>query len=170
MIYLSAYDSPCGEMTLASDGVYLTGLWFHGQKYYAAKIADETTVVQDNLAVFTVTKNYLDAYFTGNGETAKKPPVKVEGTPFFLTVSDLLQAIPYGTKITYGELAEKAALILGKDRMSAQAVGWAVGHNPVSVIIPCHRVLGADGSLTGYAGGTELKKYLLRLEKIPFIE
>lgn len=154
--YIAHYSSPLGGMTLASDGTALTGLWFNGQKYFADTLKEVQTL-NPNLPVFDLTRQWLDIYFSGK-EPTFTPPLQLQGSPFRKQVWQLLLEIPYGRTMTYGELARKLQC------KSAQAVGGAVGHNPISIIIPCHRVIGADGSLTGYAGGVERKASLLKLE------
>ena len=154
--YIAHYSSPLGSMTLASDGTALTGLWFNGQKYFADTLKEVQTL-NPNLPVFDLTRQWLDIYFSGK-EPTFTPPLLLQGSPFRKQVWQLLLEIPYGRTMTYGELARKLQC------KSAQAVGGAVGHNPISLIIPCHRVIGADGSLTGYAGGVERKASLLKLE------
>ncbi len=168
MICIDHYTSPLGDITLASDGDTLTGLWFDGQKYFSAALPKEYE--EKELPVFQDTKRWLDLYFDGK-EPDFTPPLflnkgtRIEGiTPFRQAVWKLLLTIPYGETVTYGEIARKIARQKGCPSMSAQAVGGAVGHNPVSIIIPCHRVIGTDGSLTGYAGGVERKRKLLALE------
>ncbi len=155
--YLSAYMSPLGEITLASDGEALTGLWFVGQKYYASALTGENE--RRELPVFSETRRWLDMYFAGD-KPDFTPKLDPKGSEFRRKVWDALLEIPYGETVTYGKLAKKLGC------RSARAVGGAVGHNPISVIIPCHRVLGSDGSLTGYAGGTDRKRGLLSIEKI----
>ena len=164
MEYISHYKSPLGKILLSADEIGLTGLWFEGQKYYAWKLSDEAA--ERELAVFGETKQWLDLYFTGK-EPGFMPPVHMRGTDFQLSVGEIQLQIPYGKTVTYGDIARKIAEARGLDHMSAQAVGSAVGHNRISIIIPCHRVVGADGSLTGYAGGVEKKKALLSLENKP---
>ena len=168
MTYTAHYDSPLGGITLASDGHALTGLWFDGQKHFAATLTNETYEDSD-LPVFEQTRKWLDLYFAGECPDFT-PPLAPQGTPFQQKVWELLLAIPYGKTTTYGKIARRFVetfheTTLPKQHMSAQAVGGAVGHNPIAIIIPCHRVLGANGSLTGYAGGLERKKYLLALEQ-----
>ncbi len=146
---------------MASDGASLTGLLFDGQKYYAQtlpKLYEEKL-----LPVFEDTIRWLETYFGGEIPDFT-PELFVQSTPFRKAVWDILLTIPYGQTVTYGEIAAIMAQQMGKKKMSAQAVGGAVGHNPISIIIPCHRVVGADGSLTGYAGGIDRKKFLLGLE------
>jgi len=161
MQYTFPYASPLGRITLASDGESLTGLWFNGQKHFGTALLPEAE--ERALPVFALTERWLDAFFRGvSPEPA--PPVSLRGSPFRLAVWEALLTIPRGETRTYGELARTVAERLGRKRMSAQAVGGAVGHNPISLIVPCHRVVGADGSLTGYAGGLERKLRLLELE------
>ena len=162
MVYLASYLSPLGAMTMASDGIALTGLWFDGQKYFGSGLSKEKAM--KNLPVFAQTARWLDIYFSGEAPDFT-PLLAAEGTPFRQAVWELLRTIPYGQTVTYGEIAQKIARQRGLSKMSAQAVGGAVGHNPISLIIPCHRVVGADGSLTGYAGGISRKAKLLELEK-----
>lgn len=163
MQYTSAYQSPVGNILLAADEIGLTGLWFNGQKYYADKLDPEHE--EKDLPIFETSKRWLDIYFSGQ-KPDFMPPVHLIGSSFRVSVWKLLQQIPYGQTVTYKELAEKIAKKRGLDHMSAQAVGGAVGHNVISVIIPCHRVVGSDGSLTGYAGGLDIKKQLLSLEGV----
>lgn len=163
MTYTHHYRSPLGGITLASNGEALTGLWFDGQRYFGDTLDEE--VAESLLPVFSLTVTWLDIYFSGR-EPDFTPPVILNTTTFRKTVCDIMLTIPYGHTMTYGEIAEIIAGQRGTGHMSAQAVGGAVGHNPVSIIVPCHRVLGSDGSLTGYAGGLDIKKALLRLEKI----
>ncbi len=162
MNYIYHYNSPLGGMTLASDGEALTGLWFDGQKYFGDTLGKEFT--ECSLPVFAETAKWLDIYFSGEVPDFT-PPISLNTTPFRKEVCDIMLTIPFGQTMTYGEIANIIAKQRGIARMSAQAVGGAVGHNPISLIIPCHRVVGADGSLTGYAGGIERKTALLRLEK-----
>lgn len=161
MDFTDSYASPLGGITMASDGEALTGLWFDGQKYYADTLAEGHE--ERDLAVFAQTKKWLDLYFRGE-EPDFTPPLRMRTTPFRRAVWELLLDIPYGKTMTYGEIAKRLAARRGLSHMSAQAVGGAVGHNAISLIIPCHRVIGSDGSLTGYAGGTDKKAWLLELE------
>ena len=163
MKYVSRYHSPLGMLTMASDGEYLTGLWIEGQKYYAAALKGECK--EKNLAIFEQTKRWLDIYFHGDIPDFT-PPLLLEGSPFRQKVWEILREIPYGQVMTYGEIAGRIAAQMGVEKMSAQAVGGAVGHNPVSIIVPCHRVVGSGGSLTGYAGGIDKKVALLTIEKV----
>ena len=153
---------------MASDGESLSGLWFDGQKYFGAGLAadeEEQTESGEILPVFKETKKWLDIYFDGK-EPDFTPRLHLQGSPFRMEVWEILLKIPYGKTTTYKEIAERVAAQRGIPSMSAQAVGGAVGHNPVSIIVPCHRILGTDGSLTGYAGGVEKKKSLLSLENV----
>ena len=154
------YLSPLGGMTLSGENGALTGLWFDGQKYFGATLPP--SFEKKELPVFGETRRWLDIYFSGR-EPDFTPPLAPAGSPFRQRVWALLLRIPYGSCTTYGSLAKTLAEATGSP-VSAQAVGGAVGHNPVSVIIPCHRVVGADGSLTGYAGGTDKKLRLLAAE------
>ena len=160
--YIYHYNSPLGGITLASDGESLTGLWFDGQKYFPHKLISES--IESELPIFKQTVKWLDIYFSGNIPDFT-PSIYLNTTPFRKAVYDILLTIPYGQTMTYGEIANIIAEQNGVERMSAQAVGGAVGHNPVSIIIPCHRVVGTDGNLTGYAGGLDKKIELLKLEK-----
>lgn len=163
MFYGTRISSPLGEILLASDGEALNGLWFEGQKYFAAG-APELLKENSELAVFKDTKDWLDRYFAGENPDIRVP-LRPIGSQFRRQVWELLCEIPYGKLVTYGELGRKIEEREGK-KTSARAVGGAVGHNPISILIPCHRVVGADGSLTGYAGGLERKIRLLELEGI----
>lgn len=156
MTYTYNYSSPEGEILLAANDNGLTGLWFYGAKYFAADMEDERT--EKLTPVLRQTLRWLDVYFSSS-EPDFMPPLELHGSDFRRRVWAELEKIPYGETVTYGEIAKKLGV------KSAQAVGGAVGHNPVSIIVPCHRVLGADGSLTGYAGGTDKKARLLELER-----
>lgn len=161
MVYTCHYESQLGGILLAADEIGLTGLWFDGQKYFARELPVERT--EKEMPILTETKRWLDIYFTGT-EPDFLPPLHPIGSTFRQEVWKLLLQIPYGKTVTYGELARQLAEKRGLSRMSAQAVGGAVGHNQISVLIPCHRVVGANGSLTGYAGGIQKKVKLLELE------
>lgn len=161
MHYTTFYESPIGRMLLAADGTGLTGLWFEGQKYFARCLDRESE--EKELPVFAEAKRWLDIYFSGK-EPDFTPPLHFIGTDFQKEVWEILCAIPYGQTMTYGAITDQLAKKRGLSRMSAQAVGGAVGHNNLSIIVPCHRVVGSDGSLTGYAGGIERKTFLLNLE------
>ncbi len=162
MNYIHRYRSPLGGITEASDGHALTGLWFDGQKFFGAGLSADAE--EKALPVFEQTDRWLDIYFSGR-EPDFTPSLCLTGTAFRKTVWDILLTIRYGQTVTYGEIAGILASRQGIAHMSAQAVGGAVGHNPVSLIVPCHRVTGSDGSLTGYAGGIDKKAELLKLEK-----
>ena len=163
MQYTAKYQSPVGEILLAADEIGLTGLWFDGEKFYADSLDPEHE--ERELPIFETVRKWLDIYFSGK-EPDFMPPVHMIGSPFRLDVWELLRQIPYGETVTYGELAKMVAEKRGLSRMSAQAVGGAVGHNEISIIVPCHRVVGSDGSLTGYAGGVDKKERLLTLEGV----
>lgn len=165
MICSTRYASPLGEIVLAADGNRLTGLWFTGQLYFAQGLTGEIGE-NDRHPVLLQTKNWLDAYFDGRRPAIDSLPLAPQGSAFRQAVWHILQAIPYGDVITYGEIARRIAAATGKAHMSAQAVGGAVGHNPLSIIIPCHRVVGALGDLTGYAGGLSRKIWLLAHEGV----
>lgn len=163
MQYIDHYSSPLGPITLAGDGTALTGLWFEGQKYFGSGLPSPCE--ERPLGVFAAARRWLDLYFRGE-KPDFTPPLAPRATPFRQAVWALLLAIPYGQVTTYGDLADTLARQMGLGRMSAQAVGAAVGHNPISLIIPCHRVVGRDGGLTGYAGGLDKKIRLLALEGV----
>lgn len=157
MNYYDTYASPLGTLTIASDGQYITGLWMDGQKHF---LLPEQSVSCRDIAVIHAAKKWLDDYFLGNNTPLDGIPLLPTGTDFQKEVWSILMRIPYGQTVTYGEIAAA----MGKEKMSAQAVGNAVGRNPISILIPCHRVIGAKG-LTGYAGGIARKEYLLQLER-----
>lgn len=161
MYYATTYLSPVGKLTLASDGSNLIGLWNEGQKYHGDTIL---MTEKKSLPVFNEAKKWLDRYFAGEKPSVSELPLALIGSEFRQDVWNLLCEIPYGDVITYGDIAKKIANKKSKNTMSCQAVGGAVGHNPISIIIPCHRVVGSNGSLTGYAGGIKIKIKLLELE------
>ena len=161
MQYTSHYSSPLGDILMAADEAGLTGLWFVGQKYFALCLDQEHEARE--IPVFETAKRWLDIYFSGRNPDFAVP-LHFTGTAFRKSVWEILCTVPYGHTITYGEIAVKLAEKRGVSRMSAQAVGGAVGHNEISIIVPCHRVVGTNGSLTGYAGGIERKVKLLTLE------
>ena len=157
-MYSTDYSSPIGKMLIASNGEAVCGIWFYGQKHFPL----DDFIQKDDLAIFRDVKRWLDDYFNGlNPKISFK--LKPEGTEFRLKVWKILSEIPYGETMTYGEIAGKIS-----PTMAAQAVGGAVGHNPIAILIPCHRVLGSNGKLTGYAGGIDRKIALLRMEGIDF--
>jgi len=159
MYYSAKYHSPVGVITLACGGGGLAGLWIEGQKYHGDTIPEAMTA-KSGMPVFGAAKQWLDRYFAGEKPGISELPLAPVGGAFRQGVWDILCEIPYGEVMTYGEIAKKMGC------MSSQAVGGAVGHNPVSIIIPCHRVVGANGSLTGYAGGIQTKIRLLELEGV----
>ena len=161
MLYVSYYDSPIGKITLGAREDVLVGAWFEGQKYFANTLPDK--YIPQETEILTEAKKWLDVYFSGE-EPKFTPPLHPDGSTFRQAVWKILLQIPYGQTITYGEIARKMAEMKNVSRMSAQAVGGAVGHNEISIIIPCHRVIGTNGSLTGYAGGIDKKLSLLELE------
>ena len=162
MMFTAHYQSPLGEILLAADEVGLTGLWFDRAKYYAAGLAPQST--ERETPPLTEAKRWLDVYFSGKMPDFM-PPLHPIGSAFRQSVWEILLQIPYGKTTTYGEIARQLSEKMGLSRMSAQAVGGAVGHNKIAIIIPCHRVVGTNGSLTGYAGGIDKKGKLLELEQ-----
>ena len=161
MQYITTYSSPIGGILLAADELGLTGLWFEGEKFYALSL--DPAHEEKETPVLSEVKSWLDIYFTGR-EPDFMPPLHMIGTAFQMEVWEILRQIPYGETTTYGEIAKKIAQNRGLSRMSAQAVGGAVGHNEISIIVPCHRVVGTNKSPTGYAGGIDKKTALLKLE------
>ena len=162
MTYIQHYSSPLGSILLAADEIGLTGSWFDGEKYFADNLPAEHAERQT--PILAEAARWLDIYFTGK-EPGFTPPLHPIGSPFRQAVWEILLQIPYGQTTTYGEIARQLAEKQGREKMSSQAVGGAVGHNEISVIIPCHRVVGTSGSLTGYAGGIDKKVKLLELER-----
>lgn len=162
MEYIHHYDSPLGGITVSGTENAITGLWFDGQKYFGCTLSPNCE--EKNLPVFEQADLWLDIYFSGKVPDFT-PTIFFKGTDFRMAVWEILRKIPYGKIMTYGEIAADIARQRNVPKMSAQAVGNAVGRNPISLIIPCHRVVGADGSLTGYAGGIDKKAKLLELEK-----
>ena len=162
MIYTAEYESPLGVITLACDEAAVIGLWFNGQKYFGNILPEQTE--QRAHPLLAEAKRWLEVYFSGR-EPDFLPPLRYDSTPFRKQVCDVMLTIPYGKTMSYGGIAAEVARRQGLEKMSAQAVGGAVGHNPVSLMIPCHRVVGTNGSLTGYAGGVARKVKLLELER-----
>ena len=160
-MYMTKYESPVGNLMLMSNGRQLTGLFVDGQRYFPVVSMMET---KKDLAVFDAIIRWLDEYFAGKAPSPETIPLKPEGTTFRMAVWKMLTSIPYGETTTYGELARRLNETAGM-KTCARAVGNAVGHNPISIIIPCHRVIGVDGGLTGYAGGLDVKRKLLKLEQ-----
>ncbi|WP_313346996.1 methylated-DNA--[protein]-cysteine S-methyltransferase [Sedimentibacter sp.] len=165
MYYSTTYSSPVGTITLACDGNNLVGLWIEGQKYHGNTIF-ENIIDNVDLPILVTAKRWLNRYFAGKKPDISELPLAPAGSKFRQEVWNILCEIPYGKVITYGDIAKKIAVKINKESMSSQAVGGAVGHNPISIIIPCHRVVGTNGSLTGYAGGIHAKIKLLELEGI----
>ena len=165
MLYKTIYETSLGNILIVSDENNIIGLWFEGQKYFLANIKDDITQ-KDDLPILQSAKLWLDQYFAGQKPNIADLKLAPRGNDFRLTVWKILCEIPYGQLTTYGEIAKKVAIVMNKESMSAQAVGGAVGHNPISIIIPCHRVVGSHGSLTGYAGGIDKKIKLLQLEGV----
>ena len=163
MNYIAHYQSPPGGITLGSDGRVLTGLWFDKEKYFGDTLTEDYEDV--NLPVFEKTMKWLDIYFSGK-DPGFTPDMAINTTPFRRAVWEIMLTIPYGETMTYGQIASIIAEQRGQKRMSAQAVGGAVGHNSISLIIPCHRVIGTNGSLTGYSAGLDKKIQLLKLEGV----
>lgn len=163
MVFTGEYHSPLGTITLACQEDALIGLWFNGQRYFGSGLPGET--VQEETPLLRQARQWLDIYFSGR-EPAFLPPLRYASTPFRTQVWDILLTIPYGKTMTYGQIAAEIARQTGRIKLSAQAVGGAVGHNPISLMIPCHRVVGANGSLTGYGGGIHRKVQLLELEQV----
>lgn len=161
MNYKYTYESPLGTMVMLGTLTYLTDLFFVDESH--APTYDDAEYIEQKTGPFEVTIMWLDQYFNGK-KPFITPPIQLEGTEFRKSVWSVLQTIPYGGTTTYGDIGKQIAEKQGKDKMSAQAVGGAVGHNPISIIIPCHRVIGSNGKLTGYASGIERKKYMLDLE------
>lgn len=163
--YKTNYTSPFGNIVIASDGENLSGLWLEGQKYFAYTV-NGNLIENNDLEIFKQTKTWLNKYFQGSKPKISELSLKPNGSQFRQRIWQLLCEIPYGSVTTYGEIANTIAKEKGIEKMSAQAVGGAVGHNPISIIIPCHRVIGSNGNLTGYAGGIETKIKLLNLEGV----
>ncbi len=163
MYYFTEITCPIRPLTALSDGKYLKGLWLAGQRYHC--LDDFPGAVRrDELPLFDSLRGWLGRYFGGGRPGCRELPLAPEGSEFRRKIWDYLCDIPWGETVTYGDLAKRAAQSMGISRMSAQAVGGAVGHNPISIIIPCHRVIGADGGLTGYGGGLDVKRRLLDIE------
>ena len=165
MYYCYTYHSPVGKLTLASDEKSIVGLWLDEQRYYM-DVLDGKIYQEKETEVIRLAKNWLDRYFNGEKPEINELPIEFIGSDFRIQVWKILSEIPYGKVVTYGDIAKQIAARKGIPKMSAQAVGGAVGRNPISIIIPCHRVVGADGSLTGYSGGVKVKTKLLELEGV----
>lgn len=165
MYYGTHYQSPLGDILIASNETHIIGLWIEDQKYLGNTMPKEITEKSD-VPVLRDCITWLDDYFAGKKPEFSRLPLSPIGGDFKQCVWQILLEIPYGELTTYGTIAKEAAKRMGKDRMSAQAVGGVVGHNPISIIIPCHRVVGANGNLTGYAGGIDKKIKLLEHEGV----
>jgi methylated-DNA-[protein]-cysteine S-methyltransferase len=163
MEYIRKIKSPVGALTISSDGKNICGLWIEGQKYFAKTL--EKNVLEQNLPIFENVQKWLDIYFSGK-EPGFMPPLMPKGSPFQKSIWNNLCKIPYGKTTTYGDLAKQFELENKGEHTSARAVGGAVGHNPISILIPCHRVIGRNGNPTGYAGGIDKKIKLLNLEGV----
>ena len=163
MYYLTNYKSPLGDIVLGSDENKIIGLWI-GEQKYIGRTMPKNMVKKDDLPILQAGIAWLDDYFAGKEPDLSRLPLNPRGSQFRQEVWKILMEIPYGQVTTYGRIAKEVANRMGRDSMSAQAVGGAVGHNPISIIIPCHRVIGANGNLTGYAGGIEKKIKLLEHE------
>lgn len=165
MYYSTTYSSPVGTITLGGDGENLVGLWIEGQKYFGDTVSGDMSE-KDGPPVFTAAKRWLDRYFAGKKPLPSELPLRPAGGEFRQRIWKILCGIPYGDVTTYGAIAGKMAKQTGKESMSSQAVGGAVAHNPISIIIPCHRVVGTGGSLTGYSAGVAAKAKLLAHEGV----
>ncbi len=161
MDYIQEYNSPLGSITIASNEASVTGIWFENSRFFGETLSEK--YINQATAAAEQAVHWLDIYFN-NKIPDFTPPLLLKGTDFRMTVWKMLLDIPYGETISYGDIAKAVAKRRGIEKMSAQAVGNAVGHNPISIIVPCHRVVGSKGSLTGYGGGIKRKKELLRLE------
>lgn len=169
MTYTTQYTSSIGILTLASDGKHLTGLWIEGQKYFGSTL--KKPIIQNGeTPVLQAAKKWLDNYFSGECPSPSLLPIILDGTLFQKEVWSILLTIPYGETMTYGAIASTIASNRGIKSMSAQAVGNAVGKNPISIIVPCHRVIGNDGQLTGYAGGIDRKHWFLAHENKTYLK
>ncbi len=165
MIYYTDYNSPLGNLTIASDGTNIIGLWIQGQKYFKENIKEEM-VLNSDIDILKQAVNWLDRYFNGEKPSISELNISPSGTEFRKTVWKVLCKIPYGQVVSYKYIASEVSKILNKENMSVQAVGSAIGHNPISIIIPCHRVIGTNGELKGYAAGLKIKSMLLKHEKV----
>ncbi|MDR1608080.1 MAG: methylated-DNA--[protein]-cysteine S-methyltransferase [Deltaproteobacteria bacterium] len=163
MTYITTYRSPLGLLTLSSDSLSLNGLWIEGQKYHGQ---NNNQAIKKDLPIFDEAKTWLERYFAGEKPQVAELSLAPLGSEFRRKVWAILREIPYGQIVSYGAIAKQLAASMNLNRMSSQAVGGAVGHNPISIIVPCHRVVGSNGDLTGYAGGLDLKIKLLELEGV----
>ncbi len=165
MIYSSDYLSPYGKMLIASDGTYLIGVWFYGQKYFKSNFK-EKFIQNDNVDVIKKAKKWLDDYFLGLAPTPNELKIKLLGTTFQIKIWSILWQIPYGATTTYQDIGNKYLDKYQTTKIALQAVGSAISHNPIAIIIPCHRVIGKNGNLTGYAAGLKIKEALINHEKL----
>lgn len=165
MFYSMQREFPIGKLTMACDDSHLVGVWIEGQKYFGGSLTDELHPVERH-PILEQAAAWLEKYFGGGMPSPKELPLAPIGSAFRQSVWNILCEIPYGEVTTYGAIARRIAAEMGRETMSAQAVGGAIAHNPIMIIIPCHRVVGTDGSLTGYAGGMEVKQRLLVLEGV----
>ena len=163
-MFKSYYNSNLGKIIIVADSRYIYGLYFDNQKYLPENL--EKLEINNNSPIIKQVKLWLEEYFNGKKPNLENLPIKLIGSEFKMLVWSVLKTIPYGKTITYGEIAKTLARKTNKEKISARAVGNAVGHNPISIIIPCHRVIGANGKITGYAGGIDKKIALLKLEGI----
>lgn len=163
MIHMMRYHSPIGDIFIASKDNKLVGLWIEGQKHFLSTIKEEIKESYEE-SILLKTKNWLNRYFNKENPQISELEISLTGSDFRIAVWNILCTIPYGKTITYGDIAKEIARQRGIKKMSSQAIGSAVGHNPISIIIPCHRVVGSNGKLGGYAGGVDKKIYLLSLE------
>lgn len=163
-MFKSYYNSNLGKIIIVADSRYVYGLYFDNQKYLPENL--EKLEINNNSPIIKQVKLWLEEYFNGKKPNLENLPIKLIGSEFKMLVWSVLKTIPYGKTITYGEIAKTLARKTNKEKISARAVGNAVGHNPISIIIPCHRVIGANGKITGYAGGIDKKIALLKLEGI----
>lgn len=166
IFYKTTFEAPVGTLTLAAKDNKLVGVWLEGQKYFASFLKDCRVEEKDDLKIFKDTKLWLSDYFNGVKRYPNELSLSFVGSEFRQIVWRELCKIPYGSTVSYSDIASKVAKIMGRDKMSFQAVGGAIGHNPILIIVPCHRVVGKSGALTGYAAGLEVKSKLLKLEKI----
>ena len=168
--YKTEYKSPLGNIIICCDEKEnIVGLWFENQKYFTENIKDEL-IESNNLKIFINVKDWLDRYFAGKKPNIKEIPIKFIGNEFRKSVWKILYKIPYGKTVTYGDIAKQISQQKGITKMSAQAVGGAVAHNLIAIIVPCHRVVGKNGKLIGYAAGLDKKKKLLELEQVNMIK
>ena len=165
MIYENIYKSPIGDIYITSDGKNITGAWLAGQKYFKRNLKEPTTL-NSTCQIFKDTEEWFKSYFRGENPDLSNLSLEPSGSEFQKTVWNILRHIPYGETASYGQITKKVSDILNKPSMSAQAVGQAIAHNPILIIIPCHRVIGKNGNLTGYAGGQYLKLKLLKFEGV----